>query len=144
MSHSTRDLAAFSALNTPWQSSAREWGIIFGVERKNVSACAGILSQIRLEASVAPFCAGMGYHFRRGMKKCLRLRGKTVPNPPVLLSGSLLRGNGVSFPPGMKNCSRLRGNPWSNPPGMLRGNVLRRNGVSFLPGMLCVNVLRGN
>ena len=98
----------------PWHSSAQEWGIISGAEWEIVAACAGKRSLTRPERSVAPFCAGMGYHFRRGMKNCCRLRGKMPPNPPGMLCGTVLRGK---MPP--------------NPPGLLCGTVLRVNEVSF-------------
>ena len=76
--------------------------------------CAEFCRQTCPECLVAPFCAGIGYLFLRGMGKCSRLRGMGVPNLPGMLRGTVLRGN---QPP--------------NPPGMPRGTVLRGNGVSF-------------
>ena len=93
-----RNFAAFSAQTPPWHRSAREsvpkpawkrltpnsarkWGIISGAEQRNVAACAGFHCYFRSEAYVAPFCAGMGYHFRRGKEKSCRLRKKTQESP---------------------------------------------------------------
>ena len=59
--------------------------------------CAGIGRKIRPESSVTPFCAGMECLFLRRKENCNRLRGKTVPNPPGILCGTILRRNGVSF-----------------------------------------------
>ena len=66
---------------------------LFRPECRNVAACAGIRGQIRPECSVATFYAGMGYHFRRGKEKCLRLHGNPWLNLPGMLRGNILRGN---------------------------------------------------
>ena len=88
-------------------------------------------AQIRAEAFVARFCAGMGYHFRRGRRNCSRLRRKMPPNPPGMENSSRLRENWPPNPPGMKKCSRLRWKTVPNPPGSISGTFLRGNWVSF-------------
>ena len=110
--------------------------------------CAGFCPFSRSDCSVVPFCAGMGYHFRRGMGNCCRLRrkcpqirpdhseapfyaGKGRQTRPEMPDSQFCAGMRYLFQRRMENCSRLRRKTLPNPPGLLRDTLLRRNGVSF-------------
>ena len=59
------------------------------------------------------------------------LRGISLPYPPGLPRGAVLRRKMPPNPPGMPRGTVLRGKMPPNPPELLRVTVLRRNEVSF-------------